>query len=246
MKVFAHRGSSGKELENSYSAFDLAVREKADFIELDVRLTKNKVPVVIHNPYVDDISEAKCFVKKFGSDEIKKLKLLNDEKIPFLEDVLNKYKGKIKFNIEVKEADATLFVLKLVEKYSLENDVIISSDYADVSKIVKQKNKKIKTGLIYRAIFPVFLNRLFIASSMIIYPLMKYFIVKKAKKCRTNYLHPNYIYCSKRNVEYFHKSGFEVNVWTVNSEKLIKKMINNGVDAIISNYPLLVKKLLKK
>ncbi|MCF7866424.1 glycerophosphodiester phosphodiesterase [Candidatus Woesearchaeota archaeon] len=246
MKIFAHRGSSGEKLENSFSAFNLAVKQKADFIEFDVRLTKDKVPVVIHNPHVSDVSEAKGFVRNMTSDEIKKLKLLNDEHIPFLEDVLKKYKGKIKFNIEVKEVEATEFVLELVKKYSMEKDVIISSDYPDVSKIVKKKNKNIKTGLVYRSFSPFFLNRMFIASSMLIYPLTKYFIVHKTKKCGADYIHPNYIYCSKNNIDYFHKQGFEVNVWTVNSEKLMKKMINNGVDAIMSNYYSIFKKSLKK
>src|SRR5580765_3256853 len=51
--IIAHRGASGAAPENTLAAFELAVRQGADAFELDVRLTADGVPVVLHDPTLD-------------------------------------------------------------------------------------------------------------------------------------------------------------------------------------------------
>lgn len=55
-KIFAHRGASGYAPENTLEAFALAVSQKADGIELDVQLTRDGVPVVIHDETIDRVT----------------------------------------------------------------------------------------------------------------------------------------------------------------------------------------------
>ena len=55
-KIWAHRGASGYAPENTLEAFALAVESKADGIELDVQLTKDKKLIVIHDETIDRIS----------------------------------------------------------------------------------------------------------------------------------------------------------------------------------------------
>ena len=58
-KIFAHRGASGYAPENTLEAFALAITQGADGIELDVQLTKDGIPVVIHDETIDRVTEKK-------------------------------------------------------------------------------------------------------------------------------------------------------------------------------------------
>ena len=74
-KIFAHRGASGYAPENTLEAFALAITQGADGIELDVQLTKDGIPVVIHDETIDRVTEKKGWVKDYT---LKKLKELED------------------------------------------------------------------------------------------------------------------------------------------------------------------------
>lgn len=98
-EIFAHRGSKGSHPENTIPAFFAAVRAGADGIELDVQLTKDGVPVVIHDETVNRTTNGSGLVKDFTLKELQKLDahqgykkrfraLFKKTKIPTLEEVL--------------------------------------------------------------------------------------------------------------------------------------------------------------
>ena len=62
-EIFAHRGASGYESENTLEAFALAVEQGADGIELDVQLTKDGELVVIHDETIDRVSDGSGWVR---------------------------------------------------------------------------------------------------------------------------------------------------------------------------------------
>ena len=68
-KIFAHRGASGYAPENTLEAFALAITQGADGIELDVQLTKDGIPVVIHDETIDRVTEKKGWVKDYTLTE---------------------------------------------------------------------------------------------------------------------------------------------------------------------------------
>ena len=72
-KVIAHRGASGYAPENTLEAFVLAVSQKVDGIELDVQLTRDGVPVVIHDETIDRVTSKTGYVKDYTLKELKKL-----------------------------------------------------------------------------------------------------------------------------------------------------------------------------
>jgi glycerol kinase len=93
---FAHRGASHVALENTLSAFDLAVRNGADGIELDVRLTQDNVPVILHDSTLSRTSE--------GKGRIEKTLLCNRPRtVPTLSDVLTSVPTDVLLYIEIKD-----------------------------------------------------------------------------------------------------------------------------------------------
>ena len=109
-KIFAHRGASGYAPENTLEAFALAITQGADGIELDVQLTKDGIPVVIHDETIDRVTEKKGWVKDYTLKKLKELTVLKNKfpeysaaKIPTLEEVLDAVKASgIQVNIELK------------------------------------------------------------------------------------------------------------------------------------------------
>ena len=73
MYIIAHRGSSSAAPENTIAAFDVAVEQGADYIELDVQMTMDQHVVVIHDDTVDRTTNGNGLVKSYTLDQLKKL-----------------------------------------------------------------------------------------------------------------------------------------------------------------------------
>ncbi len=238
-KVWAHRGASGYYPENTMSAFQEAVKQKADGIELDVHLTKDGYLVVCHDETLNRTTNGKGFIKQYDLYELKQLdagswfdKKFKGEKIPLLEEAIDLVKkSNMELNIEIK-AGSIFYpgieekVLKMIDKYGIRDKVIISSfDHYSLVKI-KSMDKDIKTGILY---------------SEALYRPTDYL-----KTTGANALHPNYITLTKDIVEEAHSLGVEINTYTVNKEEHIRMIKAMNVNAIITNYPDLAKKILSE
>ena len=144
MKNIAHRGFSGKYPENTLIAFKKAIELEADMIELDITLSKDKIPIVIHDDTLERTTNGNGKVRATASNKLKLLDAgswknpkFHEERIPTLEEVLRLIKkSKIDLNIEIKSSAfekkhstscIELQTLNLIQKYKLMNRIVISS-----------------------------------------------------------------------------------------------------------------------
>ena len=141
--VVAHRGYRAKYPENTIAAFEAAIAAEADMIELDICLTSDRIPVVIHDKTLDRTTNSKGLVSAHTLAELKELDAgswfgaeFKGEAIPTLEELMMKIKGRITVNIEIKpesfEAPAPpdaieVQVCEIVEKLEMADSVLISS-----------------------------------------------------------------------------------------------------------------------
>lgn len=124
----AHRGASIHAQENSLEAFRLAAELGADMIELDVRLTKDGVPVVLHDERLDRTCDRSGLLRDLTAKELRKeVRLLNGEAVPLLADVLDDLRSQVGFDIEIKEPAAMHTVTGLVTSTRLHEEVMITS-----------------------------------------------------------------------------------------------------------------------
>lgn len=230
-KIFAHRGASGYAPENTLEAFKLAITQGADGIELDVQLTKDGIPVVIHDETIDRVTSKTGFVKDYTLNELKELTVLENRfpeyntcKIPTLEQVLDAVKPSgIQVNIELKTGiywypQIELKVAELVKKCGMEDKVIYSSFNHYSIQQLKKIVSEAETAYLYS---DVILN-----------------VTDYAKNTGVDGLHPA-VYHVKMDdfLEEYRKSGLNVRVWTVNEKEDMEWLIRSGVTAIITNYP---------
>jgi glycerophosphoryl diester phosphodiesterase len=130
--IFAHRGASNEAPENTLSAFGLAVEQKADGIELDVQLSKDGWPVVIHDFNVDRTTNGVGKVIDYSRAELQALQIEGGERIPTLDEVFETFGPQFVYNIEIKDLRLRNLGLEAaiadrIEGYHLEDRVIVSS-----------------------------------------------------------------------------------------------------------------------
>lgn len=113
--IYAHRGASREFPENTIPAFRRAVELGVPGIELDVHLSADGVPVVLHDETVDRTTENVGPVSSFSADELAAMDAGGGEGIPTLASVVDVVAGKTTLNIEVKAAEAADAVLALLK-----------------------------------------------------------------------------------------------------------------------------------
>jgi len=214
----AHRGAFAYAPENTMKAFELAVEMKADMIEFDIRMTKDGHIVVIHDETIDRTSDGSGYVRDMALDQLKQFDFGEGEKIPTLEEVLQlAEKHKIMLNIELKEYKIAKKTVELIDKYGMSDKVIVSSFLHPELLDIKNYNPNIQTALLFSA-----------------RPIN---VVRLAKEARAEWIHPEYHFIDEVMVKQAHAGGIGVNAWTVDDEEDMEKMIEFGVDGVITDVP---------
>lgn len=129
MLVIAHRGANKEALENSWTAFELAISGGAARIELDVQLSRDGHAVILHDDALDRTCGVRARISQMDRSALKMLKLANGEPLPFLDEVIERILPRIELNIEIKGTSEALAaqVGTLVESHPRREAVIVSS-----------------------------------------------------------------------------------------------------------------------
>ena len=232
-EVMAHRGCSYNAPENTMLAFENAVDSMADYIELDVHETKDGEIVVIHDSSLKRTTKLSAKIWDVTYEEIKDVdagsyfgddEIFAECTIPTLREVMEYTKGKVKLNIEIKlsekEPHLVQKVVELIEEYKYQDDCYVTSMSYDALKQIKQLNGDIKTGYVLTLAYGNFYNLDYCDAFSI-----------------------NSAYVNKKMVDAIHNRGKKIFVWTVNSSAKAREMTEMGVDAIITDNPIMTRKI---
>ena len=238
-KVFieAHCGINREIFQNTLESFSKAIEYNIESLETDVWLTKDNVLVLIHGNSkgdIDDYLDHRGNVPKLTWEELSSYKTKKDGlSVPKLRDAMKLTKNKIFIDLEIKDPRVDLVfpkVMELIEEFDFFDQISLCSfhyKYYDKIKEYNEKNnKKIIFGFGY-------------------YPDRKNYDF--SKKGNTLNIYWNYI--TKEICDKAHENGMAVVAWfrlkendDVENIENYKKIIDNGVDIIISNYPVAAKK----
>ncbi|WP_293304865.1 glycerophosphodiester phosphodiesterase family protein [Pedobacter sp. UBA5917] len=126
--VIAHRGSHLIKPENTIASITEAIALGADYVELDLRTTKDGQLVLLHNDRVDGVSNGKGLIKDLDFETVKKLVLVGKDSslhhIPSFEEALKACKGKINIYLDFKAADAEK-AYQAIKKAGMEHQVLV-------------------------------------------------------------------------------------------------------------------------
>ncbi len=146
MQVIAHRGNNKEALENSFTAYDLAVDCGAVRIELDVQMTRDGHPVINHDDHLGHTTGQNLSCSQLDRADFHRVQLLNGESVPFLDQVLERYLPKIELNIEIKgnRRDSAEAVVRLLKQNHYRERVIVSSFCPEPLLCMMEKASDIK------------------------------------------------------------------------------------------------------
>jgi glycerophosphoryl diester phosphodiesterase len=144
-----HRGGAIKGYpENCISTFEHTLTKMHAFFEVDPRLTKDSMIVIMHDATLDRTTNGSGKIADYTWEELKKLRLkdpeghVTDNRIPLLEDILVWAKGKTVFMLDKKNVPMPM-LLKLIERVHAENCILISSYAPDEAKFYYERNPKL-------------------------------------------------------------------------------------------------------
>ncbi|WP_087971615.1 glycerophosphodiester phosphodiesterase [Oceanobacillus rekensis] len=229
-QIIAHRGASKYAPENTMPAFELAYRMKAEGIETDVQLTKDNIPVLIHDEHVKRTTGHSGYVKDYTFDELSQLDAgswFSDEfagtSIPSLEEFLKWIIDKpLELNIELKNSkidysNIEKIVYEMVEHYKLLERTTLSTFNHESVKRLKPINETIGVALL---------------TSRKRKDLADY-----AKILGANALHVKYRLINKALVQQCKQGDLALRVYTVNKPSHMMNCFLLGCDGIFTDVP---------
>ncbi len=221
--VIAHRGGAELFFENTLTAFRKAEELGVDAIECDVHLTRDNHLVVMHDPDLKRVAGIERNVSEMTLQEIREVKLENGEGIPTLEEAIEAVG--ISLIVELKSYETLMEIARLLhERPELKARIIvICFDHRAILKL-NERFPGLNTSALLGG-FPV--DPASVATS-----------------CRTDTLALYYEGLDRNYVESCHSAGVKVSVWTPNTEAEIRRLVDIGVDAIASDRPDIVLKVL--
>jgi glycerophosphoryl diester phosphodiesterase len=148
-------------------------------------------------------------------------------RVPTFEEVLRTLTGRIKMDIEIKEAGFEREAVRMIRTCADINEVVVTSFIDSVIARVKKIDPAIRTGLL---LSPESASR-----SPATLP------VERLKKAKADFVAPHYSLLSPRFLSRARKEGYPVVVWTVNDAASIKRLIRARVAVVITDFPNLVR-----
>ncbi len=237
--LMGHRGAGGEAPENTWPAFESARVAGMHGFEVDVLLTRDNVPVAVHDLTLQRIAGGHRAVQEVTWPAISGLDAgshfhprFAGERIPRLEDVLDHYGRDMIIDIELKgyspfSEGMEEAVISLVREKNLSDQVIISSFNPFTIMRLKSMAPEIKTGFNYLSDSIRQIRRVWFAP----------FLPTFSK-------HPQPHQVDQSYVQRQHKKGIWVIPWGVSQREEMERLLHLGVDGIISNFPSTLRSLI--
>ncbi|MCB8943015.1 MAG: glycerophosphodiester phosphodiesterase [Ardenticatenaceae bacterium] len=226
--IIGHRGASADAPENTLYAFNLALEQGADGVELDVQLSRDGKLVVFHDWTVERVTNGRGRVADLTLAELQALTMPEGQQIPTLDEVFEAFGPRLLYNVEIKakqwgDMGVETAVADRIQAHHLENRVIVSSfSLASVRRARQRLPAATPVGLLW-------------------YKPWRYYghwgVSAQAD-------HPYHLLVNKTYMAWVKKRGLKVNTWTVDDPQRAKQLVALGVDGIITNKPQFIRESL--
>ncbi|MDX2417971.1 MAG: glycerophosphodiester phosphodiesterase, partial [Xanthomonadales bacterium] len=230
-QIIAHRGAAGAAPENTLASIRHAIKDGADWIEIDVQENADGEVVVIHDSDFMKLAGVDLRVWEASTKQLAEIDIgswfapeFADDRVPTLADVLAEVKGRSKLIVELKyyghDQQLEQRVIDLIEAVGMQDDTMIMSlEYAGIQKV--------------RALRPNWKIGLLSARA-----------IGDLTRLDADFLAVNMSMASPALINAAHGAGKELFVWTVNDALSMSQMMSIGVDGVITDEPLLGREVL--
>lgn len=252
--VVAHRGGALLRPENTLSAFRHGVELGADMLEMDLRTTRDGVPVILHDPTVDRTTDGSGSVLDMDLSEVRRLDAAyhwsppgrsdafpyrgTGARIPTLEEVLEAF-PEVPMTLEIKQSEPSMVepVGALIRRHQRQGRTLVASFDVDVLRAFRRRFPEVATsaarqeGLVLAALHHLRLDPL--------YRPPFHVLQVPERTGDVQVVTPRYVRRAR-------KKNVPVQVWTVNDVDDMRRLVGMGVQGLITDRPDLALEVAKE
>lgn len=223
VRGIAHRGYPVRYHENTLPSFQSACELSFSHLELDVHLSKDGVPVVIHDKTLERMTDGTGYVNDYTAAELRQFRIGETEVIPTLEEALLLLKDRIIVSIEMKQ-EGDLYpgleqaVLDVVLKVGMIEQVyVISFDHFSLARL-RELNRDIPIGLVFHGSLPY------------VFPFVK--------EIQASYLAVRLSFLTEQYARMIEENGLQLIAWPVDSYAEMELVMSRYPSALICTNQL--------
>lgn len=240
--AFAHRGGASENPENTWASFRHARSLGYRYMETDVHATRDGVVAVIHDPDLSRVAGEKLNVRDLTWGELSRIDLDGDQRVPRLEDLLEEW-PEVRWNIDAKHDTVTGALVHTIRRLDCIERVCVTS-FSDrrLSTLKRALGPKLCT-----AMGPAAITALRVASLPPRPPARLLQVTFKAFGAAQVPTRQGAIpIVDRRFVNTAHVSRLQVHVWTIDDRQEMERLLDLGVDGIMTDRPSLLKEVLEQ
>lgn len=235
-QIIAHRGDSGPAPENTRLAIERAIELGVDMVEVDVRMTKDGVPVLLHFERLEHTTTGNGLLADHTWEEIQRLDAgawkgsqFAGERVPSLEEVLDLTRGSVPLNLDFQISDAVAPGIEAVREAGLTDDVVISGCQVECFEIMAEATNEITTILNLDDLPP--------GIDPAEARAVAYRSIGKAMALGAAGINLHYKLVDAALVAQAREVGLGVWVFVIDDEKDFAQLIDIGVTSVTTNWP---------
>ncbi len=241
-RVFGHRGSAGTHPENTLESFRAAVAAGVQYLEFDVHMTRDGELVVAHDNHLARMCGLERTIPEMTYAELAtadagRMFTLDGATFPFrdkgirvprLAEVFEAF-PKLRMIVEVKQIAPSVVaaMLEVIDRAGMRRRVLVASEHQEPLDEVRKLAPEIPTNFSY------------LESGLFIQAMGTHDASYRppGDAVQIPHRHESWELVSRESVDFAHRVGVEVHVWTVNEEAEMSELLDMGVDGLISDYP---------
>jgi glycerophosphoryl diester phosphodiesterase len=251
-RIFAHRGDAAHFPENTLAAFKSAVEIGADVIETDVQRSSDGHFVVFHDETIDRITEGAGRIDGYTVGELKSFDAgyrysFDGKRFPFrgrnitipsLEEALREFPRQ-RFNVDLKADDPSQAAdyCALIRRCGAQDRVLTASEFTGNLKAVRRLMPEMATSASHNEVAGVF----FLYKSGLLFAKNSF----EADALQIPEFYRSWHVAAPGLVRRIRRKGIRVHVWTVNNEPDMYRLLDIGIDGIVTDDPRQLKRVIE-
>lgn len=227
--AMAHRGFSTEGLENSMAAFAAAVDLGLGYVETDVHATADGVALAFHDPTLDRVTDRTGAIAELPWSRVREARIGGVEPIPTIEQLLGAWPD-LRLNLDVKSAGAVEPLARAIDRAGAHHRVCVAS-FSDARRraVLRRLTAPAATspGMGILAAFRLF--------SAVRLPRVAAACLRGVDCVQVPVEYRGLPVVTTATVEHAHAAGKQVHVWTVNDDAEMNRLLDLGVDGIVTD-----------
>jgi glycerophosphoryl diester phosphodiesterase len=237
--AFAHQGGAAEHPENSLAAFEAVVAMGYRYVETDVHVTRDGTVVVMHDPSLDRTTDRTGAIQELSAAEVTGARIGGSEPVPTLVDVLDALPD-TRFNLDPKTDGVVDPLIDVIRRTGVIDRVCVTS-FSD------QRNRRIRGALGPRLCTGTGVaetTRLWVGAHVPLTPVARTLAPHGAACAQVPLDRRGVPLVSDRFVRFAHALGLVVHVWTIDDAAEMARLLDLGVDGIMTDRPSVLRDLL--